>query len=67
MNALGCEIRWVDHPAMLVDGMTKRKAKLDLMTQFLRTGTFCIVDETVTMEAHRERSAAGQWPRRQPV
>ena len=28
MNAMGCKIRWIDHPAMVVDGMTKRKAKL---------------------------------------
>eukprot|EP00959_Pyramimonas_sp_CCMP1952_P026982 566635-Pyramimonas_sp.AAC.1 len=64
MNALGCDIRWVDHPAMLVDGMTKRRAKLDLMVELFKNGTFCIADESSTMDIHRERSAAGQWPQR---
>ena len=64
MNAMGCEIRWVDHPAMVVDGMTKRKAKMDLMVELMKLGSLCIADEQKTIEAHRVRSAAGQWPRR---
>ena len=62
MNAMGCKIRWIDHPAMVVDGMTKRKARLDLIMQLLREGSVLIVKEETTMAEHQARSAAGIRP-----
>ena len=67
MNQLGCEIRRVDHPAMLVDGLTKRKARLDLMLSFMRTGMIGITEEAATMAGHEEIHESGRrLPRHHP-
>jgi hypothetical protein len=60
LNALGCEIRWVDHPAMIVDGMTKLKGRIDAMTNFMREGKLCIMDESETLRLHQETSVRGE-------
>jgi hypothetical protein len=60
MSALGCQIRWVDHPAMLVDSMTKRKTKRDLMQEFMKHGTVKICAEEDTLQQHQEVLSTGR-------
>eukprot|EP00959_Pyramimonas_sp_CCMP1952_P070102 1463508-Pyramimonas_sp.AAC.1 len=61
---MSCEIRWVDHPAMLVDGLTNWRAKMDLLVDLMRRGWTCIVGEEEILAAHKARSEAGHWPKR---
>ena len=64
MSALGCYVRWVDHPAMLVDAMTKKKTKVNLMSEFLAKGYVKICAEEETLAEHqRVLAERGRLPR----
>jgi hypothetical protein len=58
------KIRWIDHSAMIMDGLTKRKGNTAPLLKVMRTGQWRIVDETEEMEKRREQKALkGYIPR----
>ena len=60
MNAIGCDIRWVDHQAMIIDGVMKRMAKAELLTRVMKDGTMKIMAEADTLVQHQEVHAPGK-------
>eukprot|EP00439_Symbiodinium_sp_Y106_P047484 s259_g6.t1 len=47
MNAINGEIRWVPHPKMIVDGLTKKGSSMEALYDLLDTGEYQIVDQSV--------------------
>ena len=60
LNAIAAEVRWVDHPAMLADGMTKLKGSNGALYRVLETGIFSIQEEMEHLKARQEARAQGQ-------
>ena len=60
LNSLSGKIRWVDHPAMVADGLTKVKGSLDPLYKMLRTGIFQLVSENQHLEARSQAKEGGQ-------
>ena len=49
LRQLQGEIRWVDHPAMLADPLTKVKGSTQPLLELLNTGEFSISAEAVSL------------------
>ena len=60
LASLNGAVRWVDHPAMLADGLTKLKGSNEPLFQLLNTGMFRIVEESRLLEARSEARTLGQ-------
>lgn len=60
LNAIAAEVRWVDHPAMLADGMAKLKGSNGALYRVLETGMFSIQEEAEHLKARQEARAQGQ-------
>lgn len=60
LAGLSGEVRWVDHPAMLADGLTKIKGSNEPLFRLLETGVFRIVEEAKLLEARSEARSNGQ-------
>lgn len=60
LNSLSGKIRWVDHPAMVADGLTKVKGSNDPLYELLTTGRFKLTAESQHMEARSLAKESGQ-------
>lgn len=64
LQALGGKIRWVDHPSMVADGLTKIRGSNEALYKLLETGQFHIQAEMEQMslreEARRDGMSASQ-------
>ena len=60
LASLGGKIRWVDHPAMVADPLTKVKGSCDPMYRVLTTGEFQLVAEVEHMQARSQAKEQGQ-------
>ena len=60
MNSIAGEVRWIPHPHMVVDGLTKRGSNMQALYQLLDSGEFQIVDVAEVLEdRRRERQERG--------
>ena len=60
MNSIKGKVRWVPHPQMIVDGLTKKNGNLEAPYQLLLTGEYQIVAEAESLETKRlERESLG--------
>ncbi|CAK9071951.1 Retrovirus-related Pol polyprotein from transposon RE1 (Retro element 1) (AtRE1) [Includes: Protease RE1 [Durusdinium trenchii] len=59
LAALNGEIRWIDHPAMVADCLTKVKGSTDPLFSFLRSGCFCIAAEEEHLKKRKEDRSLG--------
>ena len=60
MSAINSEVRWIPHPRMVVDGLTKKGANMTALYDFLDTGEYQIVDEATSLEQKKiEREHRG--------
>ena len=60
MSAINSEVRWVPHPRMVVDGLTKKGANMTALYDLLDTGEYQIVDEATSLEQKKiEREHRG--------
>ncbi len=60
LNSLSGKIRWVDHPAMIADGLTKVKGSNESLYRMMRSGNFKLVAESDHMEARNVAKVQGQ-------
>eukprot|EP00435_Cladocopium_sp_Y103_P050345 s671_g15.t1 len=69
LSSLGGQIRWVDHPAMLADGLTKLKGSNEALFRMLDSGLLKLTEEEQHMEARsqalQDSEAQGQLLRLQ--
>ena len=54
MNAIKGRVRWVPHPHMIVDGLTKKNANMAALYDLLMTGEYQIVSEAEALEEKLE-------------
>ena len=59
LNNLSGSIRWVDHQAMIADGLTKIKGSNEALYRLLDSGLFCIQKELDNLENRRRAREAG--------
>ena len=59
LNVLAGSIRWVDHPAMIADTLTKVKGSCDALYKMLSTGRFQLVSENDQMIARSDAKGSG--------
>ena len=64
MNSIKGKVRWVPHPQMIVDGLTKKNGNLEALYQLLTTGEYQIVAEAENLENQREERKALGYNRR---
>ena len=64
MNSIKGKIRWVPHPQMIVDGLTKKNGNLEALYQLLISGEYQIVAEAESLENKREERKALGYNRR---
>ena len=60
LESLQGQIRWVDHHAMIADGLTKVRGSNEALYRVLKTGTFQLTAENVQMQARSEARDNGQ-------
>ena len=60
LNSLSGKIRWVDHPAMVADSLTKVKGSNESLYRMMQTGRFKLVAEEDHMEARNVAKNHGQ-------
>eukprot|EP00435_Cladocopium_sp_Y103_P038273 s1873_g10.t1 len=59
LRSLSGSIRWVDHPAMIADGLTKVRGSNASLYRVLRSGMFQLVAEDEHMEARHQAKQDG--------
>ncbi|CAE7437016.1 RE1 [Symbiodinium sp. CCMP2592] len=60
MSSINSEIRWVPHPHMVVDGLTKKAANMTALYDLLESGEYQIVNEASALqEKKNEREIRG--------
>ena len=59
LNNLSGSIRWVDHQAMIADGLTKIKGSNESLYRLLESGSFCIQKELENLENRKKAREAG--------
>ena len=60
MSAINSAVRWVPHPHMVVDGLTKKNANMTALYDLLDSGQYQIVDQAIALEEKRlERDTRG--------
>ena len=57
---LAGQVRWVDHPAMIADGLTKLRGNLEPLYEVLAKGTFKIKSEEAQMSLRERARVDGQ-------
>lgn len=60
LNSLSGKVRWIDHPAMLADTLTKIKGSCDPLYRMLSTGMFQLTAELEHMQARTQAKERGQ-------
>ena len=60
LNSLSGKVRWIDHPAMLADTLTKVKGSCDPLYRMLSTGMFQLTAEIEHMQARTQAKERGQ-------
>lgn len=60
LRSLQGQIRWVDHQAMIADGLTKVKGSNEALYRVLKSGTFQLTAENVQMQARSDARDNGQ-------
>ena len=60
LQKLQGQVRWVDHPAMIADALTKVKGNAEPLFQLLHDGTFCIKAEDQHMKQREFARNHGQ-------
>lgn len=60
LHHLGGQVRWVDHPAMLADGLTKLKGNNEPLYRMVRDGIFKIQAEADQMARREQARKDGQ-------
>ena len=60
LTSIGGKVRWIDHPAMLADPLTKIKGSCEPLYRMLSSGEFQLVAETEHMEARNQAKENGQ-------
>ena len=64
LDETGCEIRWVPHTNMVLDGLTKLRGQRELMAEFLETNKLEVKPTTESLEVRKkERESKGYNPR----
>ena len=60
MSGINAKIRWIPHPRMVVDGLTKKHANLEALYELLDSGEYQIVSEAHALQEKRaERDERG--------
>ena len=62
VDSLHGSIRWIDHPAMIADGLTKVKGSNSALYRVLQSGEFQLTAEEDHMQARHEAREQGQTP-----
>ena len=62
LNSLHGKMRWIDHPAMIADGLTKVKGSNEALYRVLSTGVFQLTAEEDQLEARNNARQDGQSP-----
>ena len=60
LHNLNGQVRWVDHPAMVADPLTKVKGNVVPMYRLLESGSFSIKAEDAHMKCREEAKTSGQ-------
>ena len=60
LTMLDGQVRWIDHPAMVADSLTKIKGNHGPLYSLLKTGEFRIQAESVQMNKREEAREHGQ-------
>ena len=60
LHSLNGQVRWVDHPAMVADPLTKVKGNTLPMYRLLESGRFSIKAEEIHMKSREEAKTSGQ-------
>ena len=60
LSSLQGHIRWVDHQAMIADGLTKVRGSNEALYRVLKTGTFQLTAEEIQMQARSNARDNGQ-------
>lgn len=60
LNSISGKMRWIDHPAMIADGLTKVKGSNEALYEVLSTGVFKLTAEEDQLEAHSHAKLEGQ-------
>ncbi|OLQ01608.1 putative transposon protein [Symbiodinium microadriaticum] len=53
MSGINAKIRWIPHPRMVVDGLTKKHANLEALYELLDSGEYQIVSEAHALQEKR--------------
>ena len=59
LTALNGEIRWIDHPAMVADCLTKVKGSTEPLFSMLKSGCFCIAAEEEHLKRRKDERSQG--------
>ena len=59
MSGINAKIRWVPHPRMVVDGLTKKHANLEALYELLDSGEYQIVSEAHAVMHYKRNSKNG--------
>lgn len=54
------QVRWIDHPAMVADCLTKVKGNIEPLQHLIQNGTFCIKAKNERMKVREEARNDGQ-------
>ena len=60
LNTLEGRVRWVDHQAMIADGLTKLRGQNEAMYRLINSGEFSIQAEVDQLKAREDARANGQ-------
>ena len=60
LNTLEGRVRWVDHQAMIADGLTKLRGQNEAMYRLINSGEFSIQSEVDQLKAREDARASGQ-------
>ena len=60
LNSISGKMRWIDHPAMIADGLTKVKGSNEALYEVLSTGVFKLTAEEDQLEARSHAKLEGQ-------
>ena len=59
MSGINAKIRWVPHPRVVVDCLTKKNANLEALDDLLDTGEYQIVSEAHALQRKRDQRESG--------
>ncbi|CAE7865007.1 GAT1 [Symbiodinium microadriaticum] len=54
MNSIRGKIKWVPHPQMAIDGLTKKNASMDSLYQLLDTGEYQVVELAEALQTKKD-------------